>query len=312
MLYVRDRKIASHCPCGKDNHDGKFSPIEGYVDKGHCFSCGKNFTPNNLIHKDIRDIHFFKSIDKAVGYENGGKVRFSLPQKLVQEGMLYSESNVLLKYLSSMSNPLVLDDIRRLYQVGTAQWWPNSTIFWQIDVYGNVQRGKIIQYQLEEDSSYATGKNCKRVKSNKPPVKWVHKLPKVSYPAGKMCFFGEHLVPKFPDKKIGILESEKSALIASLYHPEYLWLASGGVSNINKENLQVLKSRDVHLFPDLKQLEVWQNIAAKFGELFRYKGCLKVVDTLEKSATESEKASGLDLADYLLREDWHTYNQRSG
>lgn len=312
MRYAKDRSIASHCPCGKSNYDGKFSPFEGFVDKGHCFSCVKNFYPEKRDSEGSRIIHFptiKEEVDTGIPSKDTDLV---LPQKLVQESMLRPERNILLNYLSEISTPVEVERIRELYQVGTADWWPGSTVFWQIDINGNVRTGKIIQYRVEEDDSCAFGNNCKRVKTNKPIVQWVHRLPRVNYPMGKQCFFGEHLLPMFPDKKIGVLESEKSALIASLYHPEYLWLACGGVANLNKEKLFALRTRDVHLFPDLKQLETWRNIATKFEDHFKYKGCLRVVDTLEKNATDPEKTAGLDLADYLLRKNWHAYNQKSG
>lgn len=310
MKYAKDRKIATHCPCGKSNHDNKFSPFEGYVDKGHCFSCAKNFYPEQGFSEETRIIHFPISKDKTDAGTPSKEADLILPQGLVKESMLHPERNVLLNYLSGISTPTEVERIRELYQVGTSAWWPGSTVFWQIDINGNVRTGKIIQYRVELDDSCASGNNCKRVKTNKPIVKWVHRHPRVNYPMGKQCFFGEHLLPNFPDKKIGILESEKSALIASLYHPEYLWLACGGAANLNKEKLLALRSRDVHLFPDLKKFEAWQSIASKSEGLFKYRGCLKVVDTLEKGATDSEKAAGLDLADYLLRENWHVYNQK--
>lgn len=46
MEYEVNRyRVASKCPCGKSNRDGKFAPIKGYTDKGKCFSCGEFFPP---------------------------------------------------------------------------------------------------------------------------------------------------------------------------------------------------------------------------------------------------------------------------
>lgn len=73
------------------------------------------------------------------------------------------------------------------------------------------------------------------------------------------CFFGEHLLPVYPDSKVMIVESEKSAIIASHYYPQYLWLASGGCCGcLNQTASQVLKGREVWLVPDLDAEDRWR------------------------------------------------------
>jgi hypothetical protein len=309
MRFEKNRRIASHCPCRKSNHDGKFSPFEGFVDKGHCFSCGETFFPDGDNTRNEEQFIYYSPTTKKGDLPQEPETYSILPKRIVEESKLKPERNVLLNYLSAISTPSAMEYVRELYQVGTSMLWPGSSVFWQIDINGNVRTGKIIQYEILTDDTCATGQNCKRVKTNKPPAYWVHKLPKVYCPVIKQCFFGEHLLSKFPDKKIGILESEKSALIASLFHPEYLWLACGGVSNLSREKLLVLRARDVFLFPDLKQLDPWKNIVTRCGDIFKYKGCLKVINVLEKNATDLERQQGFDLADYLLRENWHTYKK---
>ena len=48
--YILDKKRfrVKHCPCGKDNKDGKFVPYVGYENKGYCHSCGEIFLPKLL------------------------------------------------------------------------------------------------------------------------------------------------------------------------------------------------------------------------------------------------------------------------
>ena len=45
----------------------------------------------------------------------------------------------------------------------------------------------------------------------------------------KQCLFGEHLLSEIPTKPVAIVESEKSALVATHYMPEFIWLATGGI-----------------------------------------------------------------------------------
>ena len=45
----------------------------------------------------------------------------------------------------------------------------------------------------------------------------------------KQCLCGEHLLSEKPTKPVAIVESEKSALIATHYMPEFIWLAGSGM-----------------------------------------------------------------------------------
>lgn len=78
----------------------------------------------------------------------------------------------------------------------------------------------------------------------------------------KQCFFGEHLLSKNPTKSVAIVESEKSALIAAHYMPDFIWLATGGMHGCFKADvISILKGRSIMLCPDLGAKEVWLDIA---------------------------------------------------
>ncbi|TWJ00018.1 hypothetical protein JN11_02433 [Mucilaginibacter frigoritolerans] len=111
----------------------------------------------------------------------------------------------------------------------------------------------------------------------------------------KQCLFGEHLLKEEPGKPVAIVESEKSAIIASVYLPHFVWLAAGSLSNLSAEKCAVLKGRNVTLFPDLNAFNKWQLKAKELKLNF------KVSALLEDGATEAERTAGLDVADYLLQ-----------
>ena len=112
------------------------------------------------------------------------------------------------------------------------------------------------------------------------------------------CFFGEHLLPGDNSKPVAIVESEKSALIASSYLPQYLWIASGGKNGcFRDENLSVLSGRNVVLFPDLGATDDW---SARISAMERMGITVKLFDYLEKNATLEQRKNGFDLADFLL------------
>ena len=65
----------------------------------------------------------------------------------------------------------------------------------------------------------------------------------------------------YPDKVVALVESEKSALIASGVYPEYIWLATGGKSQLSIDKLKVLQGRTVIMFPDVDGFEYWSNLS---------------------------------------------------
>jgi hypothetical protein len=50
---------------------------------------------------------------------------------------------------------------------------------------------------------------------------------------------------------VAIVESEKTAVIASGHNRSYIWLAAGSISNLSPKMCHVLKGRHVTLYPDL-------------------------------------------------------------
>ena len=108
--------------------------------------------------------------------------------------------------------------------------------------------------------------------------------------------FGEHLLTEDQQKPVAIVESEKTAIVAAGYIPEYVWLATAGKNNLNKDKLKALQGRRVKLYPDLGAFDKWKEIAGGVSGV-------TVSDILERRTSGADRAKGLDLADYLLREN---------
>ena len=62
----------------------------------------------------------------------------------------------------------------------------------------------------------------KRIKEPYNHITWVHTLLHKSGFNMKQCFFGEHLLAADKTCPVALVESEKTALIASYYLPQYL------------------------------------------------------------------------------------------
>ncbi|KAA6327995.1 hypothetical protein EZS27_023070, partial [termite gut metagenome] len=111
------------------------------------------------------------------------------------------------------------------------------------------------------------------------------------------CLFGEHLLRIYPDKVAALVESEKSALIASGVYPDYVWLATGGKSQLSTDKLKVLRGRTVIMFPDVDGYDTWR-LKAKELEAMGYR--VIVSDLLEKNASPEDRANKIDVADWLI------------
>jgi hypothetical protein len=68
------------------------------------------------------------------------------------------------------------------------------------------------------------------------------------------------------NKPIAIVESEKTAIIASVYMPDYIWLATGSLNNLSAEKCAVLNGRRVILFPDLNAFDKWTTKSKEFSK----------------------------------------------
>ena len=73
--------------------------------------------------------------------------------------------------------------------------------------------------------------------------------------------FGEHLLNLNPSAPVGIVESEKTALIAAICAPGYVWTATGSLSNLNARRCAALDGRECYVFPDADGLERWREKA---------------------------------------------------
>lgn len=121
----------------------------------------------------------------------------------------------------------------------------------------------------------------------------------------QQCFFGEHLLKIYPDKQVAIVESEKSAIIASCIMPELVWLAAGSLNGLSVEKCQILKGRDIMLYPDLGAFDKWSIKATEIQK--QYNREITASTLLEVEANESDRTNGLDIADFRITQIKENY-----
>lgn len=111
-------------------------------------------------------------------------------------------------------------------------------------------------------------------------------------------YFGEKLIRDANLKsKIGIVESEKTAIVCSIIYPEFIWIATGSKNNLNLKRFSPLLGYDCTLFPDRDGLTGDGNWQAKAEELAKIGHHIKIDTTLSRYPGETHD----DLADIIVR-----------
>jgi hypothetical protein len=197
-----------------------------------------------------------------------------------------STRNRLLYYLCGYFDIDTLMKACALYYIGSTK--NESIVYWQVDEQMKVHSGKVIMYD---------GDTGHRIKGT--GVKWVHKIMNLQDFNLRQCLFGEHLLKVYPDKPVCLVESEKTALICSMIFPNLNWLSCGGFGNFKADRLQILKGRNVIVYPDTdttgETFAKWKESAA--GMTFAN---FVVSDFCERNANDEQRTAKADIADILL------------
>jgi hypothetical protein len=211
---------------------------------------------------------------------------------IVEKTLCQYENNNFVLWLRKRLGADAANEAFRRYRVGTSKHWQGATTFPQIDMEGRVRGIKIMLYDGEH--------RVKDKVDGQYPITWVHRALKLPDFNLTQCLFGEHLLSG-NNKPVAIVESEKSAVVASIYMSDYVWLATGGKQNFGliEEAAGQLQGRKVILFPDLGATADWKSKAQELRS--KCKIDIYVSDWLEQVATEQGREQGLDIADFLLR-----------
>jgi hypothetical protein len=178
----------------------------------------------------------------------------------------------------------VFNAMQNYFITGTNYFWNNANVYWQIDTNEKIRGAKIMLYDR------FTGK---RIKEPYNHINWLHKATKEPDFVLCQCLFGLHLINEDYQKTIAIVESEKTAIVMSIFLPEFIWIATGSKGNFKFELLEPLKKRNIIAFPDKGEYNNWLNKATELNA-FNFK--ISVSDLIENT----DFKNGFDLADYYF------------
>ena len=299
--------------CGRENNCGyHFKPAQYFQEQGTGWMDRKQWSVANTRKGVFKPKNKLKT--NAAPSQGSGAASPVAAQPLyiapaiVDATICKYDRNNFVQYLLGTFGTDVTYRLICLYRVGTAKHWHGATVFWQIDAEGWVRTGKVMLYNAQ------TGK---RVKEPFNHITWVHSLlsPKSQVEGLKsttdlglqtqdfklrQCLFGEHLLAQFPGKPVAIVESEKTAIIATAYNDSFIWLACGSISNLSIGLCKVLNGRRVTLYPDLGAYDKWTVKVRQLAAAMP-KSRFAVSRILEDQANDNDRKAGLDLGDFLSR-----------
>ena len=291
FLTLRKRGVEYVCLCPfHDDHTlGNFS-VNPTKNCYKCFSCGAGgdavkflmeYRGSRLSYPDALR-YLAKKYNIVIPDEDGDDERWkhvkpAKPREIVEvhKDLLVMPRSMVLMTAKNQQPNIFIDWFRHLpwsndptnnqrarveqtlwmYCVGP--WIDGRVCFWQIDEQGRPHGGKLMRY----------GVDGKRDKTENPGwiynQKGIREQLDLEHNEYRATLFGLHLLNRYPQATINIVESEKTALIcANAYgHPDRsLWMACGGLKFLKLESLHPLidQGRRVWLWPDKDGVEDWK------------------------------------------------------
>ena len=116
---------------------------------------------------------------------------------------------------------------------------------------------------------------------------------------------------------VAVVEAEKTAVILSAYYPQYVWLATGGLFEVQPEKFRPLRGRKVILFPDAdpdgKAYAYWFEAAQQVMAQLYWDDSppIRVSALLEQHATPEQKSRKIDLVEFITesKEKYHYHGK---
>lgn len=252
MMRIKLSDTKTTCPfCGKED----FQPysLENSYEilpyRGYCSSCGACITPLEYQFAQDQIIADYSKDYSSRALKNAGiKNNEAVPVKMLKRKFITAglNNNNLFNYLTTKFARNKVKRICNIYGIATHKvgTWLGAAIFCQYNQDDQCQAVKIIQYN----------ENGHRIKGDDLKDEGKDMLyQKPLSDKGKYCLFGRHLLnrPDSEGKPICIVESEKTAIIASIVYPEAIWMAAGSCYYLCDGKIDAgMRGRKIIIFPD--------------------------------------------------------------
>ena len=282
------------CPaCGRPHCftlyvDAAGNPLASDVGRcEHLNSCGYHRTPAQYFAENPQE-HVREECRPAEPQRQQKNVRTDyIPYSLIQKSE--GTANNLMRYLAKFFTQEDLGKVTKMYHLGSTR--RGEIIYPQIDRGGLCRTGKVMAYG--DDGHRIKRSECDAV--DWLHARWMKQQGKAASDYNlRQCLFGEHLLAKYPDCIVCLTEGEKSAVIASLFFPQFVWVSCGGKLGLKPETCKSLAGRDVIVYADADAVAEWSE------KIRRLDFCKSI--RLSDWAKDEPQGSKQDIADLLMAE----------
>ena len=319
------------CPFHDDKHDGNFIVRPSTVSEKRggntyrCFVCDKKGGPVQFLMEHER-LSFPDAIrwlgkkynepvdDIPVNYTPPPPrplppplPRLTFKRETVKDSMKGIEQTVFVKYLRSLpwddEQRARLSDVLRLYCVATCPHGFEWIAFWQISHDGVPLTAKYMKYKPDGHRVKDRDEQGRRVFASDWEHAW--RARQKQYDPDKWevhyALFGEHLLKRYPNAVVNVVESEKTAVIMANYYGNndtQIWMACGGLQWLQLDKFQPLidQGRTIWLWPDKDGRDEWQEVCDKLG----YDHCQLYTHFFDTCWTPAD-GDKADIADIAIR-----------
>ncbi len=316
QLHRSGTVVKTTCPWHEDKHPSLTLYERTGENHCHCFSCGKggsviDFT---MQHEQWSFQEACQWLSNEFGISTtpfGNPMLKPKPKPAAKPvepvytyiptemaDRLVTTENSLCRCLMRMFPSEAVEWATEEYRIGAYAMGGHDdcTVFPNIDRLGRVCNLKVQHYETDPLSprfAHSDPGSCFWLGSI-----WARegRLPKEAQFQSR-CLFGEHLLARYPQSIVVLVESPKNALFGALHCPTFTWVATGNKTMLHREVLQPLRGRDVIVIPDRDAIAEWSAAIGKMADLANF----TVVDICQQMAPEGELK--YDIADYI--QQWH-------
>ena len=160
---------------------------------------------------------------------------------------LQGKKNTFVDFLLTLFDPPKVAAAVERYCIGGDS--SGRTIFPNLDQEGRCVGGAVIPYLPNGHRDKTKGLSNIHAE--------LKRKDKTLPPQADQVLFGSHLLRLYPSASVGVVESQKSAVILSIIYPDVVWLATAGMTNFNERLLAPIYDRNVVAYPDVNGVKVW-------------------------------------------------------
>ena len=239
-----------------------------------------------------------------------------IPADVVEKSMSHDEHNDFACLLRSRLGVGEANRLVKQFSIGTSTFWPGACVFWQYDQAGRVRGGQVVKFDeaghtAVEPDEHGEAHRCtnwvhwamnRRYKElGQPRPEWLQAY--LDARVFSPCLFGLQQLATAPlDQPIALVEAPKTAVLCAGYFPNFLWMATGSLQQLNRERLNPLRGRKIVLFPDMSPdgaaYAEWQTRAERLNA----QGFSIKIDDYEQAADPQMRAKKWDMADVILEQ----------